>query len=245
MAGAGLDKETVIRKAAELANEIGYDKITLKLLAEHINVQPPSLYNHIKCIEELQKEIMLFGWRQMDKALTGAAVCVSGYIALEAICRAFYKYATENPGVFNAMLWYNKFESEETQNATKEMFSIIYKAFTMLNISKENSEHLIRTYGLTVFGSGRFFAAGDHAVHGLAQVAGKLGQPLGEKQRQQKQPDQGAGGQQRAGQQHPPLSCHGGEEEGNSQHGNGRAGLHQQKHGFDGHTPHFRSPPVH
>lgn len=59
MARAGLDKETVIRKAAELANEIGYDKITLKLLAEHLNVQPPSLYNHIKGIEELQKEIML------------------------------------------------------------------------------------------------------------------------------------------------------------------------------------------
>ncbi|NBK79911.1 TetR/AcrR family transcriptional regulator [bacterium D16-76] len=146
MARAGLDKETVIRKAAELANEIGYDKITLKLLAEHLNVQPPSLYNHIKGIEELQKEIMLFGWRQMDQAMTDAAVCVSGYDALEAICRAFCKYATENPGVFNAMLWYNKFESEETQNATKEMFSIIYKAFTMLNISKENSEHLIRTY---------------------------------------------------------------------------------------------------
>lgn len=47
MARAGLDKETVIRKATELANEIGYDKITLKLLAEHLNVQPPSLYNHM------------------------------------------------------------------------------------------------------------------------------------------------------------------------------------------------------
>ena len=146
MARAGLDKETVIRKAAELANEIGYDKITLKLLAEHLNVQPPSLYNHIKGIEELQKEIMLFGWRQMDQAMTDAAVCVSGYDALEAICRAFYKYATENPGVFNAMLWYNKFENEETRKATKEMFSIINKASTTLNISKKNSEHLIRTY---------------------------------------------------------------------------------------------------
>jgi len=146
MARAGLDKETVIRKAAELANEIGNDKITLKLLADRLNVQPPSLYNHIKGMEDLQKEIMLFGWRQMNQAMMDAAVCVSGYDALEAICRAFYKYATENPGVFNAMLWYNKFESEETQNATKEMFSLIYKDFTMLNISKENCEHLIRTY---------------------------------------------------------------------------------------------------
>ena len=146
MARAGLDKETVIRKAAELANEIGNDKITLKLLADRLNVQPPSLYNHIKGMEDLQKEIMLFGWRQMNEAMMDAAVCVSGYDALEAICRAFYKYASENPGVFNAMLWYNKFESEETQNATKEMFTLIYKDFTMLNISKENCEHLIRTY---------------------------------------------------------------------------------------------------
>ena len=146
MARAGLDKETVIRKAAELANEIGNDKITLKLLADNLKVQPPSLYNHVKGIEDLQKEIMLFGWRQMDKVMMDAAVCVSGYDALEAICRAFYKYATENPGVFNAMLWYNKFQSEETQNATEEMFSMIYRVFTMLNISKENSDHLIRTY---------------------------------------------------------------------------------------------------
>lgn len=146
MARAGLDKETVIRKAAELANEIGNDKITMKLLADSLNVQPPSLYNHIKGIEELQKEIMLFGWKQMDRVMTDAAVCVSGYDALEAICRAFYKYATENPGVFNAMLWYNKFQSEEALDATEGMFSMIYRVFSTLNISKENSDHLIRTY---------------------------------------------------------------------------------------------------
>lgn len=146
MARAGLDKETVIRKAAELANEIGNDKITMKLLADNLNVQPPSLYNHIKGFEELQREIMLFGWRQMDQAMTHAAVCVSGYEALEAICHAFYQYATENPGVFNAMLWYNKFQSEEAQDATEGMFSMIYRVFSTLNISKENSDHLIRTY---------------------------------------------------------------------------------------------------
>ena len=33
MARAGLDKETIIRKAADLANEAGFERITLKLLA--------------------------------------------------------------------------------------------------------------------------------------------------------------------------------------------------------------------
>ena len=47
MARAGLDKHTVIVKAAQLANRMGLEKITLKVLADSLNVQPPSLYNHI------------------------------------------------------------------------------------------------------------------------------------------------------------------------------------------------------
>lgn len=146
MARAGLDKETIIRKAADLANEAGFERITLKLLADSLNVQPPSLYNHIKGIDDLQRELMLYGWRQLDEKMTQAAVCVSGYDALEAVCRSFYEYATENSGIFNAMLWYNKFQNDEADKATEKLFSLIYRIFSSLNISKENCDHLIRTY---------------------------------------------------------------------------------------------------
>ena len=54
--------------------------------------------------------------------------------------------ATENPGVFNAMLWYNKFENDETNNATKKLFSVVFKVFASLNISQEDSDHLMRTF---------------------------------------------------------------------------------------------------
>lgn len=40
----------------------------------------------------------------------------------------------------------NKFQKEEAQNATERMFSMIYRVFSTLNISKENSDHLIRIY---------------------------------------------------------------------------------------------------
>lgn len=122
------------------------EKVTLKLLADSLNIKPPSLYNHIKGLEDLQKEVMLYGWRQLEERVTEAAVCVTGYDALEAMGRAFYKYATENPGIFNTMLWYNKFQSDEMKDATKKFFSVIYKIFSTLNISRENCDHLIRTY---------------------------------------------------------------------------------------------------
>ena len=146
MPRVGLDKDFIVKKAAELANQIGIENISLKLLADNLGVQSPSLYNHIKGIDDLQKEIMLLGWRELEDKVIEAAVCVSGYDALEAICRAFYKYATENKGIFNAMLWYNQFQNDESQKATEKMFSMIYKIFSTLNISKENSNHLIRTF---------------------------------------------------------------------------------------------------
>ncbi len=89
---------------------------------------------------------MIYGWKQLEERVIEAAICVTGYDALEAMGRTFYKYATENPGIFNAMLWYNKFQSDEMQDATKRIFSVIYKIFSALNISQENCDHLIRTY---------------------------------------------------------------------------------------------------
>lgn len=146
MSRADIDKSVIINKAVELANEIGFEKVTLKLLASNLNIKPPSLYNHINGLEDLQKEVMLYGWKQLEERVIEAAIGVTGYDALEAMGRTFYKYATENSGVFDAMLWYNKFQSDEMQDATKRIFSVIYKIFSTLNISQENCDHLIRTY---------------------------------------------------------------------------------------------------
>lgn len=70
MARAGLDKDTVIEKAAQLANHAGFENITLKILADSLNVQPPSLYNHIKGLEDLQNQLMLYGWRHMEERMS-------------------------------------------------------------------------------------------------------------------------------------------------------------------------------
>ena len=52
MARAGLDKNVVVEKAAQLANKMGIDQIQLKTLAESLSIQPPSLYNHIRGLDD-------------------------------------------------------------------------------------------------------------------------------------------------------------------------------------------------
>lgn len=146
MARAGLDKNLIIEKAAELANEVGLENITLKLIADTFGIQTPSLYNHIKSLDDIKKQMMLFGWKQMENEILLSVVGVSGYDALRVMCYAFYEYATNNPGVFNAMLWYNKYQDEEAQDATKQLFEVLFKIMGTLNISDEKINHFIRTF---------------------------------------------------------------------------------------------------
>lgn len=146
MARAGLDKNMVIEKAARLANEVGIDNITLKLIADEFGIQTPSLYNHIKSLDDIKRQIMLFGWRQMENKILLSVVGVSGYDALRIMSYTFYDYAISNPGIFNAMLWYNKYQDEEAQNATKQLFEFLFRIMRTLNISDEKINHLIRTF---------------------------------------------------------------------------------------------------
>lgn len=54
----------------------------------------------------------------MAEAILNAVAGVSGYDALEALCYAFYRYAVQNPGIFNAMLWYNKYQNKVMPDST-------------------------------------------------------------------------------------------------------------------------------
>lgn len=82
----------------------------------------------------------------MQDQITLAVIGVSGYDALKAMCYAFYDYATENPGVFNVMLWYNKFQDNEMEAATSDLLSIIFEVVATLNLPEEYGFHLIRTF---------------------------------------------------------------------------------------------------
>lgn len=146
MTRAGIDKTAIIKNAAQLVNQAGMEQITMKMLADKLGIKPPSLYNHIKGLEDLKKQLMIFGWTQAKEKLLLSLAGVSGYDAIKAMCYAFYDYATENTGLFEVMLWYNKFQNEEAAEATAELLAVIFKVTRSLDIPDNYCFHLIRTF---------------------------------------------------------------------------------------------------
>lgn len=145
MARMGLNKEKIIEFAARRVNEVGISNIRLRGLATELGVQPASLYSHVKNFDELKIGIMNYGWKQLEYRMIQDIAGVSGYEALRVMCKSFYAYAVQNPGIFEVMLWYNKYVSNENNHATDDMFDVLYRIFESVNISRENAEHIIRT----------------------------------------------------------------------------------------------------
>ncbi|WP_162146261.1 TetR family transcriptional regulator, partial [Amycolatopsis vancoresmycina] len=59
MVRAGLTTDRVVRAAAELADETGFDRLTPSELARRLGVQVASLYSHVKNAHDLRVKVAL------------------------------------------------------------------------------------------------------------------------------------------------------------------------------------------
>ncbi len=145
MTKGNINKQLIIDTSAKLANKVGLENLSLKMIAEELNIKSPSLYNHFSNLKDIKRCLMFYGWKQLEDKMIDSAVGVSGYEALKNMCYAFYNYTTNNKGIFEAMLWYNKYDNEKTIHLTQRLYDLIFKITNTLNISERNTRHVIRT----------------------------------------------------------------------------------------------------
>ncbi len=146
MPRTGLSKEKIIEKAAELANERGLSYLSVTTLADYLGIKKPSLYNHMKTIDDMHRSLMIYGWRMVSEEVVKGIDSLDEKTNLTEYGRKFYKFAIDNPGVFEAMLWYNKYSDDTLISATEGLYTFFFKQTDGLGIDREIANHLLRTY---------------------------------------------------------------------------------------------------
>ncbi|MDN3354384.1 TetR/AcrR family transcriptional regulator [Actinomadura sp. DC4] len=102
MARAGITGERLARTAAELADEIGFDRVTVSAVARRLGVKDPSLYAHIENVRELKVRVALLSLEEMADRAAAALAGRAGRDALVAFADAYRGYAKEHPGRYAA-----------------------------------------------------------------------------------------------------------------------------------------------
>ncbi len=102
MPRAGLAPAAVVEAAADLADEVGLDALSMGLLAERLGVRTPSLYNHVDNLGDLTHRIAVQAMHELGDAIRDATQGRAHTEALRAAAAAMRTFVKEHPGRYDA-----------------------------------------------------------------------------------------------------------------------------------------------
>ncbi|MFG3394522.1 TetR/AcrR family transcriptional regulator [Streptomyces parvus] len=102
MVRAGLTTERVTAAGAELADDIGLDRVTMSRVARRLGVKDASLYTHVRSLEDLRGRIALLAADEKTIRIAEATAGRAGKDALFAFADAWREYAHQHPGRYMA-----------------------------------------------------------------------------------------------------------------------------------------------
>ena len=164
-----LDSTTVVQAAAELIEADGLEALSLGRLAKQLNVQTPSLYNHVDGLPGLYRELALLSTRDLGERMGAAAIGKSGPAAVLAVAEAYRVYVKDHYGLYMTGLRSSEHQtsiSVELRAAQERVVQIALAVIASFGLQGEDALHAVR--GLRSI------------VHGFAtlEVAGGFGLPL-------------------------------------------------------------------
>jgi AcrR family transcriptional regulator len=165
MPRAGLTPERVIAEAAAVADQVGLERLTLAAVAQRCGVSLPSLYKHIRGIDEVRRGISLLAVRELTDTLARATVGVTGREALDALSAAYRSYALAYPGRYAASVIAPAPGDAEYADVAAQAIAVITAALKGYRLEGPALIHAIRMWRA--------------ACHGLAslQASGGFGLP--------------------------------------------------------------------
>ncbi|MER6941407.1 TetR family transcriptional regulator, partial [Nocardioides sp. NPDC000441] len=93
MGRPGLNRSDVIAAAADLADELGFDAVTVSVLARRLGVRSPTLYSHISSGTDLRTAVTAYVLDELADATTQATAAGEGRDLLVAYANAIRDFA--------------------------------------------------------------------------------------------------------------------------------------------------------
>ena len=164
-----LSREAVVEAAAELADEEGFEALSLSILASRLGIRTPSLYNHVAGLDGLRRELALLGIRELGRRLGRAAIGKTTDEAAFAMARAYREFVKERPGLYAATVRSSRLsypDDPDFEAAEREAFEAVLAVLASYGVRGEDAVHAAR--GLR------------SVAHGFAtlEVAGGFGIPI-------------------------------------------------------------------
>ncbi|MBL1068926.1 TetR/AcrR family transcriptional regulator [Streptomyces sp. 7-21] len=151
MARAGLTAERLTRAGAELADEAGFEHVTVSALARRFGVKAASLYAHLRGTHDLKTRIALFALAELADRGADALAGRAGKDALAALAHVYRDYAREHPGRYAATRYPLDHETAVTSAGVRHarMTRAILRGY---HLAEPDETHAVRLLGSVFHG---------------------------------------------------------------------------------------------
>lgn len=100
----GINRETLVHLAADLADSEGVAAVSLSRLAKMSDVRTPTVSHHVGSLQELRSDLALLAVEELIEAVRGASAGKSGEDAVRAVYGAYRAFVHAYPGRYTASI---------------------------------------------------------------------------------------------------------------------------------------------
>lgn len=156
----GIGRQQVLEAARALSNAEGIEGLSVRALADHLGIRPPSVYAHVDGLDEIKRSLALWGHQALAETLRDSAVGLSGPAALFEMCTAYLQFVRTEPGLYSATVPTPQPEDVPLRQAADQWLAVFYKVFAGLSLDEEAQIHALRGLRSIVHGFGTLEASG-------------------------------------------------------------------------------------
>jgi AcrR family transcriptional regulator len=164
MPRAGLNPAAVVAEASAVADESGFHQLTLASVAQRLGVALPSLYKHVRGLDDLQRQMAALALRELCDAVTRATVGKSRGDALRAMAGAYRDYAHRHPGRYAATLRAPSTDDDDAVAAAGDLLDVVYAVLQGYGITGDDAVDATRTLRAVLHGYVALEAAGGFGM---------------------------------------------------------------------------------
>ncbi len=140
-----LTKEKVIAEAIKIANETGsIEKVTLREIANNLEVTVSALYTHVKGIPGLHKALEIEGQKQLLHQVKSSTIGKNGREALISLAHAYRSFVLQNPGFYLITQNPPDETNPDALKDTQELIAYVANIFKEWGLENEDAIHAIR-----------------------------------------------------------------------------------------------------
>ena len=140
----GLDKQTILLAAIEIADKHGLEAVTLANVAKKLTVRSPSLYNHIEGLAGLRKELALHGLNELYNDLAKVKGEKSKEDAIHTFADSYIAFVRSHPGLYELTLIAPNPKDTAIQVASKKIVDQTLNLLKDYNLEEETALHVVR-----------------------------------------------------------------------------------------------------